>query len=65
VSGESIPGDTMSISKIKPLKGIAKVKPKAKAKSSNANQFLSGVDMGLDLIEQVVPRVERFFRLRG
>lgn len=34
-------------------------------KESHADDFLSGVDAGLDFIEKVVPRVERFLRLRG
>lgn len=34
-------------------------------KESHADEFLSGVDAGLDFIEKVIPRAERFFRLRG
>lgn len=32
---------------------------------NNADEFLSGIDLGLDFIEKVVPRVERLLRLRG
>jgi hypothetical protein len=34
-------------------------------KESHADDFLSGVDAGLDFIDKVMPRVERFLRLRG
>lgn len=34
-------------------------------KESHADEFLNGIDAGLDFIEKVVPRVERFLRLRG
>jgi len=41
-----------------------KEKPKYFLESS-ADEFLSGIDIGLDFIDKVVPRVERFLRLRG
>ena len=31
----------------------------------DASEFLGGIDAGLDLIDSVVPRIERFLRLRG
>lgn len=33
--------------------------------STEADEFLAGIDVGLDFIDKVVPRVERFFKLRG
>lgn len=33
--------------------------------TTEADSFLSGIDMGLDLLDNVVPRVERFLNLRG
>lgn len=44
------------------------VKPTEKPKfirENHADEFLSGIDMGLDLIDKFIPRVERFLRLRG
>lgn len=35
------------------------------AVENHADEFLSGIDSGLDLIEKFVPRLERFLRLRG
>lgn len=32
---------------------------------NNADQFLNGLDVGLDFLDKVVPRIERFLRLRG
>lgn len=32
---------------------------------SSADEFLSGIDAGLDFIDKVVPRMERFLKLRG
>lgn len=32
---------------------------------NHADEFLGGIDLGLDFIEKVVPRVERLLRLRG
>lgn len=34
-------------------------------RETNADNFLNGVDVGLDFIDNVVPRLERFMRLRG
>jgi hypothetical protein len=39
-------------------------KPKY-VRENHADEFLSGLDTGLDLIEKFVPRLERFLRLRG
>ena len=39
---------------------------KEKSKHKNhADDFLGGIDIGLDFVEKVVPRVERFMRLKG
>jgi len=32
---------------------------------NEVDEFLSGVDAGLDLLDTVLPRVDRFLRLRG
>jgi len=32
---------------------------------TEADDFLGGIDAGLDFIDSVIPRVERFLRLRG
>jgi hypothetical protein len=32
---------------------------------NNADHFLGGLDVGLDFLDNVVPRVERFLKLRG
>lgn len=32
---------------------------------TEADMFLSGIDVGLDLLDEVIPRVDRFLRLRG
>jgi hypothetical protein len=49
-------------------KGLIKTpmweKPKY-IRENQADEFLSGIDTGLDLIERFVPRLERFLRLRG
>jgi len=34
-------------------------------RENHADEFLSGIDIGLDFLENVVPRVERFMKLRG
>jgi len=41
-----------------------KNKPKY-VQSRDVDEFLSGIDMGLDFLDNVVPRVERFLKLRG
>lgn len=56
--------------KVKNLKGTGLVctskgeKPKY-ILNDEASDFLSGIDAGLDFIENVVPRVDRFLKLRG
>jgi hypothetical protein len=49
-------------------KGLVKTpmgeKPKY-IRENHADEFLSGIDAGLDLIDKFVPRIERFLRLRG
>lgn len=34
-------------------------------RENHADEFLNGIDVGLDLIEKVMPRLDRFLRLRG
>jgi len=49
-------------------KGLIKVSKGEKSKyimENHADEFLSGLDMGLDLLENVMPRINRFLRLRG
>ena len=51
-------------------RNVTTVKSKQRTKVSqkrqdNSDTFLGGIDIGLDLIEKVVPRVERFLKLRG
>ena len=48
----------------KTLKPDIGEKPKC-TRENHADEFLSGIDMGLDLIDKFIPRVERFLRLRG
>lgn len=40
-------------------------RPKYSIADTNADEFLSGIDVGLDFIDNVIPRVERFLRMRG
>jgi hypothetical protein len=40
-------------------------KPKKKYDRRKADDFVSGLDAGLDFIEEIGLRVDRFFRLRG
>lgn len=49
-------------------KGLIRVPKDEKPKyirENHADEFLSGLDMGLDLLENVMPRINRFLRLRG
>lgn len=32
---------------------------------NDADDFLNGIDAGLDFLDEIVPRVDRFLRLRG
>lgn len=48
----------------KPSKTIC-TKIKTKNNKNNTDEFLGGIDTGLDFIESVIPRVERFMKLRG
>jgi hypothetical protein len=34
-------------------------------RENHADEFLRGVDAGLDFLDSIVPRVERLFKLRG
>ena len=34
-------------------------------RENHADDFLGGIDAGLDFIENIIPRAERFLRLRG
>jgi hypothetical protein len=68
--GSYSPKDTLNIKKIDPLKGIkpkektTKEKPKY-TQSKDVDEFLAGIDVGLDLLDEVMPRIGRFLRLRG
>lgn len=71
-NGEYVSKHTLNIEKVKPLRGIAKrneVKPKKQKPIRHnpeiSDTFLGGVDLGMDFIEKIVPRVERFLKLRG
>lgn len=49
-------------------KGLIKTPKGEKPKyirENHADEFLSGIDIGLDLLENVMPRINRFLRLRG
>ena len=49
-------------------KGLVKAKMGEKPKylrENHADEFLSGIDIGLGLLESVMPRIDRFLRLRG
>lgn len=49
-------------------KGLIKTPKGEKPKylrENHADEFLNGVDVGLDLIESIIPRIDRFLRLRG
>lgn len=49
-------------------KGLIKTPKGEKPKyirETHADEFLNGVDVGLDLIEKIMPRIDRFLRLRG
>lgn len=39
-------------------------KPKL-LRENHADEFLMGMDLGLDFIENLMPRVDRFLKLRG
>ena len=43
---------------------VKKEKPKYRV-NKEVDEFLAGIDVGLDLIDDVAPRLERFFKLRG
>lgn len=66
--------DTLNIKNVKSLKGVVKHKKfiehghSDKQKyllRSDADDFLSGIDLGLDFIDSVMPRIDRFMKLRG
>lgn len=57
-SGRDKKEKTRSIAK---LKQSQKIKPRR----DNSDTFFGGLDLGLDLIEKTVPRIERFLKLRG
>ena len=76
LSGDGTYGtkDTLNIKKVKPLKGIVarnttRSMPKGEKPKyvleNNADHFLGGIDVGLDFLDNVIPRVERFLKLRG
>ena len=49
-------------------KGLVKHNKDEKPKyimESHADDFLNGIDIGLDFIDKVMPRVDRFLKLRG
>lgn len=49
-------------------KGLVKTPLNEKPKfirESHADEFLAGMDLGLDFIENLMPRVDRFLKLRG
>jgi hypothetical protein len=48
----------------KPSKTIG-VNTKTINSKNNTDEFLGGIDIGLDLIENVIPRIGRFMKLRG
>lgn len=48
----------------KPSKTVC-IKTKTKNSKNNTDEFLGGIDMGLDFIENVIPRIDRFMKLRG
>ena len=33
--------------------------------NKEADEFLAGIDVGLDLVDKFVPRLERFLKMRG
>lgn len=49
-------------------KGLIKTPKGEKPKylrENHADEFLNGVDVGLDLLENIMPRIDRFLRLRS
>lgn len=40
-------------------------KSKEKYDRREADDFLNGIDAGLDFLDEIVPRVDRFLKLRG
>jgi len=52
-------------SKGKGLVKTPKGEKSATFRENHADEFLNGIDAGLDLIEKVMPRLDRFLRLRG
>ena len=60
---------TYTTKTLKNTQALVRNKPKGgKLKyvlENNADQFLGGIDLGLDFLDKIVPRVERFMRLRG
>lgn len=48
----------------KPSKTIC-TKTKTNNSKNNTDEFLGGIDTGLEFIESVIPRVSRLLKLRG
>jgi hypothetical protein len=67
--GTYSPKNTLNISKISKLKGIVPIvkkeeKPKKLRTPTEADEFLVGLDAGLDFVEAIKSRAIRFMGLR-
>ena len=63
-SPEGIKTKSTKVKAVSKPKSIEHNKPKY-IQSNEVDEFLAGMDVGLDLIDNILPRVNRILKLRG